>query len=70
MSFFLKSIKEPVPLTIEKVFNSLVKISKTKGTNSQADKQNILEQLLLESTKEETKFLIRWVEGNLCISAG
>jgi DNA ligase-1 len=42
MSSFLKNLKPPPPLTIEKVFNSLVKISQTKGNNSQSDKQNIL----------------------------
>lgn len=47
MSFFIKNLKQPAPLTIEKVFNSLIKISKTKGNNSQSDKQAILEQLLL-----------------------
>ena len=69
MSFFLKNMKAPAPLTIEKVFNSLVKISKTKGNNSISEKQAILENLLLESNKEETKFIIRWIEGNLNISA-
>lgn len=47
MSSFLKNLKPPPPLTIEKVFNSLVKISQTKGNNSQSDKQNILQNLLL-----------------------
>lgn len=47
MSSFLKNLKPPAPLTIEKVFNSLVKISQTKGNNSQSDKQSILENLLL-----------------------
>jgi DNA ligase 1 len=69
MSSFLKNLKTPPPLTIEKVFNGFVKISKTKGNNSISEKQAILENLLLESSKEETKFIIRWVEGNLNISA-
>ena len=69
MSHFFKSLKQPVPLSIEKVFNSLVTISKTKGNNSIGLKQKILENLLIESKDEETKFLIRWVEGNLNISA-
>lgn len=70
MNFFIKNLKQPTPLTIEKVFNSLIKITKIKGNNAQTDKQSIIENLLLESSKEETKFIIRWVEGNLNISAG
>ena len=70
MSHFFKSFKQPVPLTIQKVFNSFVTITKTKGNSSIEEKQNILQNLLLESKEEETKFLIRWVEGNLNISAG
>lgn len=34
-SFFTKK-KEKIPLTIEKIFNSFLKIGKTKGNNSQA----------------------------------
>ena len=52
MSHFFKSFKQPVPLTIEKVFNSMVTMSKTKGNNSMGDKQAILENLLLESKEE------------------
>jgi DNA ligase 1 len=68
-SFFTKK-KEKVPLSIEKVFNSFIRISKTKGNNSHAEKENILINLLLEATNEESKFIIRWIEGNLKISAG
>jgi ATP-dependent DNA ligase len=68
-SFITKKI-EKVPLTIEKVFNAFIKISKTKGNNSQLEKENILNNLLIESCNEEIKFIIRWVEGNLKISAG
>jgi len=42
MSFFLKNMKAPPPLTIEKVFNGFVKISKTKGNNSISEKQAVL----------------------------
>jgi ATP-dependent DNA ligase len=34
-SFFTKK-KEKIPLTIEKIFNSFIKIGKTKGNNSQS----------------------------------
>jgi DNA ligase 1 len=70
MAMFIKTLKQPVPLTIEKVYSSLVKIARTKGNNSMGEKQAILENLLLESQNEEAKFIIRWVEGNLNISAG
>lgn len=52
------------------MFATFIKISKTKGNNSQAEKENLLINLLLESTNEEAKFIIRWIEGNLKISAG
>lgn len=47
MDSFFKSKKAKVPLTIEKVFTNFIKISKTKGNNSQAEKENILINLLL-----------------------
>jgi len=47
MDSFFKTKKEKIPLTIEKVFNSFIKISKTKGNNSQSEKENILINLLL-----------------------
>lgn len=59
-AFFTKK-KVKVPLSIEKVFNSFIRISKTKGNNSQAEKENILINLLLEATNEEAKFIIRWI---------
>ena len=68
-SFFTKK-RAKVPLTIEKVFATFIKISKTKGNNSQSEKENLLINLLLESSNEEAKFIIRWIEGNLKISAG
>ena len=68
-SFFTKK-KERVPLSIEKVFESFTRISRTKGNNSQAEKENILIKLLMDGLNEEVKYVIRWVEGNLKISAG
>ena len=34
MNHFLKNLKPPAPLTIEKVFNGFVKIARAKGNNS------------------------------------
>jgi DNA ligase-1 len=50
-SFFTKK-RAKVPLTIEKVFATFIKISKTKGNNSQSEKENLLINLLLESSNE------------------
>lgn len=59
-SFFSKK-KAIVPLTIEKLFKSLVLIGRTKGNNSTAEKENILMGLLLEASNEEAKFIVRWI---------
>lgn len=46
------------------------KVAEAKGNNSQAEKVNLLEKLLLDAEKEEGKFIVRWLEGNLKVGAG
>ena len=47
--FTKKKVKDP--LSIEKVFTSLRKISQTKGNNSNSEKESILMNLLINSSK-------------------
>ena len=48
-AFFTKK-KAKEPLSIETFFNSLRKISQTKGNNSASEKESILMNLLLKSS--------------------
>lgn len=58
-SFLTK--KKSDPLSIEKVFTSLRKISQTKGNNSNSEKLDILQKMILKAKGEEVKFIVRWV---------
>ena len=68
-SYFIKKTTA-LPLTIDKVFNILNGISEIKGNNSATEKENKIMELLRESKNDETKFIVRWIEGNLKINAG
>jgi DNA ligase-1 len=47
-SYFIKK-KEIGSLTINRVFDTLVKISRCKGNNSATDKENMIMKLLMDS---------------------
>jgi ATP-dependent DNA ligase len=50
-SYFFKK-KESSSLTIDKVFDTFIRISRCKGNNSATEKENIILKLLMDSKDE------------------
>jgi DNA ligase-1 len=67
-SYFSKQTKK-VPLTIERVYDSLWKIATTHGNNSVALKEDELIKLMQQADSEEIKYLVRIVQKSLKIGA-
>lgn len=67
-SYFTKK-REPKRLTINTVFDTFIKIAQCKGQNSTTERENLIIKLLMDAVDEETKYIVRWIEGNLKISA-
>jgi DNA ligase-1 len=64
------TLKRPKPLTIRGVYQSLMKIAKSKGTGSQESKQRIVEKLLQDSRgAEESRYIVRTLVQHLRIGA-
>lgn len=64
------TLRKPKPLTINGVFESLVKVANSKGTGSQEFKQRIVERLLQDSQgAEESRYLVRTLCQHLRIGA-
>ncbi|KAF3404198.1 hypothetical protein EIK77_009533 [Talaromyces pinophilus] len=64
------TLKKPKPLTIKGVYQSLVKIARSKGTGSQETKQRIVERLLQDSrSAEESRYIVRTLVQHLRIGA-
>ncbi|KAL1857818.1 hypothetical protein Plec18167_001780 [Paecilomyces lecythidis] len=64
------TLKKPKPLTIKGVYQSLVKIAKSKGTGSQETKQRIVEKLLQDTRgAEESRYIVRTLVQHLRIGA-
>ncbi|KKA20271.1 DNA ligase (ATP) [Rasamsonia emersonii CBS 393.64] len=64
------TLKRPKPLTIKGVYQSLMKIAKSKGPGSQESKQRIVEKLLQDSRgAEESRYIVRILVQNLRIGA-
>ncbi len=55
----------PTPITVENVFETLVKITKASGKGSVATKTRMLSGLLQNATQKEAKYLMRIVLGKL-----
>jgi DNA ligase 1 len=56
------TLRKPKPLSIEGVFQSLVKIANSKGTGSQEIKQRVVEGLLQDARGgEESRYLVRTI---------
>jgi DNA ligase-1 len=53
------------PLTVQEVFETLDKMSKTKGSGSIEQKINLLSRILTDATKKEAKYVLRTVTGEL-----
>ena len=49
--------------------NTFNKIAEAHGSNSQAEKIDLLGKLLFDAEKDEGKYIIRWIDGNLKIGA-
>ncbi|RPA91975.1 ATP-dependent DNA ligase [Choiromyces venosus 120613-1] len=62
-------MKKPTPLTIENVYTTLVKISRTSGKGSQEIKQRHVERLLIDAKGEEIRYLTRTLIHHLRIGA-
>jgi len=45
------------------------KIAEAHGSNSQNEKLNILSKILFDAEKDEGKYIVRWIEGNLKVGA-
>ncbi len=57
-------------LTIEEVFKRLVEIAKTSGEGSQEKKLKLLADLLLKTSAQEAKYIIRTILGTLRLGVG
>lgn len=57
------------PLTIQQVFESLLKIAACKGQGSANAKEKIVEKLLVAGSGEEVRFLVRTLTLNLRVGA-
>ncbi|KPV73055.1 uncharacterized protein RHOBADRAFT_38714 [Rhodotorula graminis WP1] len=62
-----KTLFKSKPLTVRGVFDELKKVAKTSGKDSQSRKVGLIKALLAKCEGEETKFLIRSLEGKLRI---
>lgn len=64
------TLRKPKPLTIQGVYQSLVRIANSKGNGSQEFKQRIVERLLLDAQgPEESRYLVRTLCQHLRIGA-
>ena len=64
------TLRKPKPLTIQSVFESLVKVANSKGHGSVEVKQRIVERLLQDSQgAEESRYLVRTLSQHLRIGA-
>ncbi|CRG85940.1 hypothetical protein PISL3812_02943 [Talaromyces islandicus] len=64
------TLKKPKPLTIKSVYQSLVKIARSKGAGSQEVKQRIVEKLLQDTRgAEESRYIVRTLVQHLRIGA-
>ena len=56
-------------MTILRVYETFMSIAKQSGGSSVASKTNLMMKLITDSKPNETKFIVRWLEGNLKIGA-
>lgn len=71
LSTFFKSKTDNVKkqLTVIRVFDTFLAIANKSGNSSVAEKTNLMMKLIMDSQPTETKFIVRWLEGNLKIGA-
>ena len=64
------TLRKPKPLSINSVYQSLVKIAKSKGNGSQDFKQRIVERLVQDARgAEESRYIVRTLVQHLRIGA-
>ncbi|KAF1973450.1 ATP-dependent DNA ligase [Bimuria novae-zelandiae CBS 107.79] len=64
------TLRKPKPLTIQSVFDSLVKIANSKGNGSVEAKQRIVERLVQDARgAEESRYIVRTLVQHLRIGA-
>ncbi|KAJ5211693.1 uncharacterized protein N7498_003339 [Penicillium cinerascens] len=64
------TLVRPKPLKIKGVYESLLKVAKSKGSGSQETKQRIVEKLLQDTRgAEESRYIVRTLVQNLRIGA-
>lgn len=64
------TLRKPKPLSIKSVYQSLVKIAKSKGNGSQDFKQRIVERLVQDARgAEESRYIVRTLVQHLRIGA-
>ncbi len=69
---FMKASKAAIQrkLTIEEVYNTLVKIAMAQGEGSRDAKIKLLAGLLMDAEPGEAKYIVRFVEGRLRLGVG
>ena len=64
------TLRKPKPLSIKSVYQSLVRIAKSKGNGSQEFKQRIVERLIQDARgAEESRYIVRTLVQHLRIGA-
>ncbi|OWA53661.1 DNA ligase 1 [Hypsibius exemplaris] len=61
------TLKAPVPLTVDKVFQRFKDMSKVSGSGGQAEKVTIIGKMLADSKPLEAKFIVRALSGKMAI---
>jgi len=56
-------------LTLKKVIDDFRALSYIKGKSSFAEKEKILVKLMFDANQDELKFIVRYLQGSLCIGA-
>lgn len=71
LTTFIKSSKtSETKLTVENVYNVLIKIAMLQGEGSRDIKLRLLTSLLVSANAKEAKFIVRFVEGRLRLGVG
>lgn len=66
-SFFNKNKKNEEILTVKKVFETFLKLARTKGNLADKEKESLLMKLLFEAKGDEIKYIVRWINKNFKI---
>lgn len=70
MAFMASGVQEEEHLTVDKVYNTLVRIAMAQGEGSRDLKLRLLSGLLKQAEPLEARFIVRFVEGRHRIGVG